>query len=137
MVDRPRFDWEDVFFIHDDEEFIYSFHRFDNGKISFKKLVPNAPAGQEESEVVIYPGGKKHLANTAVIVLYKGVASGQPLTGFLPNILHTMLDMYISEEGLKTNLEKSIASFQVTTPIADVDKVLEFVLPYAPWRVSD
>ena len=134
MVDPPVFEREEVQFVHDDEDFIYSFHRFDNGKITFKRLFPRALA--QEAEVVIYPGGKKHLANTAVIVLYKAAASGQQLSGFLPNVLRTMLDLYLSKEILHQNLSKAILSFQVNTAIASVEKVMEFIEPFTPWAVN-
>lgn len=133
VVDPLVFEREEVQFVHGDEDFIYSFHRFDNGKITFRRVFPIAMA--QEAEVVIYPGGKKHLANTAVIVLYKAAASGQQLTGFLPNVLRTMLDLYLSKEILYHNLSKAILSFQVNTAIASVEKVMEFIEPYTPWAV--
>jgi|SRR5947207_15695954 len=133
MVEKLLFEREEVQFAHDDEDFVYVFHRFDSGKIMFKRLFPNAVA--QEAEVVIYPGGKKHLANTAVIVLYKAAVSGQQLSGFLPNVLRTMLDLFLSKEVLNQNLSKAISSFQVNTPIAAVEDVMEFVEPYSPWAV--
>jgi hypothetical protein len=133
MGDQHVFEREEVQFMHDDEDFVYSFHRFDNGKITFKRLFPSASA--QEGEVVIYPCGKKYLANTAVIVLYKAAASGQQLSGFLPNVLRTMLDLYLSKETLLQNLSKAILSFQVNTAIASIEEVMEFIEPYAPWAV--
>ena len=133
MFDQHVFEREEVQFVHDDEDFVYIFHRFDNGKITFKRLFPSALA--QEAEVVIYPCGKKHLANTAVIVLYKAAASGQQLSGFLPNVLRTMLDLYLSKEALHQNLSKAILTFQVKTAIASVEQVMEFIEPYTPWAV--
>lgn len=133
MVDLLLFEREEVQFIHDDEEFIYNFHHFDSGKITFKRLDPTAPT--QEAEVVIHPAGKTHLANTAIIVLYKAARSSQPMKGFLPNVLITMLELYASKEALNMDLEKAISSFQVKSPIASVEEVMKFAEPYSPWAV--
>jgi hypothetical protein len=131
MNDLLLFEREEVQFIHDDEDFVYSFHCFDSGKITFKRLWP----ATKESEIVIFPGGQKALANTAIIVLYKAAASGQQLSGFLPNVLRRVLDMYISKDALLEHLGRAITNFQVKSPICQVEKVMEFVGPYAPWMV--
>ena len=134
MNDLILFEREEVQFTHDEEDFVYSFHRFDTGKITFKRLWPAAPL--QDAEVIIHPGDKKPLANMAIIVLYKAATLGQQMSGFLPNVLRTMLDMYDSKETLKLQLSRSIASFQARNPIAELDQVVEFLDPYAPWSVS-
>jgi len=133
MVDILLFEREEVQFIHDDVEFIYNFHRFDTGKITFKRLDPTAPI--QGAEEVIYPAGKPHLANMAIIVMYKASESGQKMSGFLPNVLRTMLELNPSKEVTNTNLGNAILSFKVKTPIAPIEQVMKFVEPYAPWVV--
>jgi hypothetical protein len=133
MVDLLLFEREEVQFIHDDVEFIYNFHRFDTGKITFKRLDPTAPI--QGAEEVIYPAGKPHLANMAIIVLYKASASGQMMSGFLPNVLRTMLELNPSKEVTKNNLANAILSFNVKNPIASIEQVIKFVEPYASWAV--
>jgi hypothetical protein len=133
MVDLLLFEREEVQFIHDDVEFIYNFHRFDTGKITFKRRDPTAPI--QGGEEVIYPAGKPHLANMAIIVLYKASESGQMMSGFLPNVLRTILELNPSKEVTKTNLANAILSFKVKNPIASIEQVMNFVEPYASWVV--
>jgi hypothetical protein len=128
------FEREEVQFIHDDEEFIYNFHRFDSGKITFKRLDPRAPV--QEPEVIIYPPGTTHLACIVIIVLYKSVAEGQQMNGTLEEVLKTMLNLHPSKEILDSNLGGAITSFRVKkTPIAVLEDVMEFVKPHTPWAV--
>lgn len=126
------FQREEVQFMHDNEDFVYRFDRFDSGKIAFRQLKPIGLA----QEVDIYPNGKMQFANTAVIVLFKAATSGQPLKGFLPDVLRTMLDLYVSKDAMIANLSKTITSFQAKTPIAFMEDVIRFVDPYAPWTVN-
>lgn len=133
MVNLPTFEREEVEFTHDDRDIIYSFHQFESGKITLRRTWPTAPV--HESEIVIFPEGGRKNVNTAIIVLYKATANGQPMRGFLPNALKTMLKLYSSPEVLLSNLKDSIDTFQSKTPIASVDKIMEFVTPYAPWGV--
>jgi hypothetical protein len=132
MVDLLLFEREEVTFVHDDEDFIYSFHHFDTGKITFKRIWPAAKS--QEGEVVIHPSGQKPVANTAVIVLYKAASGGQHMTGFLPGVLRTMMSTYSTKEACVAHLTKAIQSFPVRSPIATIDDILKFVHPYAPWN---
>jgi hypothetical protein len=133
LMNWVRFEREEVSFIHDDEEFIYSF-RFDSGKVTFKRLQPAAKF--QETEVVLHPAGEKAIASTAVIVLYKALGSGITLGGFLPDTLRTIMKLYPSKEALVANLNRSIQFFPAKTAIASVDAVIKFITPYAPWTVS-
>lgn len=132
-MDCLLFEREEVQFLHEDEDFIYSFHRFDSGKVTFRRLWPAAKS--QECEVVLYPSGEKSIVNIAVIVLYKAVTSGQKLQGFLPDVLKTMVNLYDSKEGLISNLKKAIAAFPGQTRIASVDNIIEFIAPYSLWTV--
>ena len=133
MINCPMFEREEVQFTHDDIDFTYSFHQFDSGRITLKRTWPAAPPN--EAEMVIFPDGGKQMVNTAIIVLYKATANGMPMRGFLTRALKTMLKSYLTKEALLVNLKICIDSFPVKTPIASVDKVMDFVLPYAPWAV--
>lgn len=127
------FEREEVQFTHDEEDFIYNFHCLENRNIAFRRLLPGLPI--QEAEVDIYAAGEKRLVNIALIVLYKATASGQHISGFLPNILSTMLNLYSSKKALVASLTKAISSFPAKTPIASADQVMEFVQPYALWMV--
>jgi len=134
MIDILLFEREEVHFIHDDEDFIFTFHRFDSGKITFKRLWPAAKF--QEGEVVLYPQGEKSVANTAVIVLYRAASAGTKMEGFLPDVLRTIMSFYPNREALAANLTKSIQSFPVQSQIASVDDIMKFIAPYTPWTVS-
>jgi hypothetical protein len=127
------FDREEVQFTHDDEDFVYYFNRFESKKITFKQLKPLGPI----PEVDIYPSGTPQLANTAIIILFKAATSGhQPLKGILPDILRTMLDLYSTKDTMVANLSKTIFSFRAKKPIAIIEDVVQFVEPYASWKVK-
>jgi hypothetical protein len=134
-----HFQREEVTFDHEGDSFIYIFHRFESGNVSFRRkwntTVPQEP------EVIIYPPHHNAIANTAVIVLYKCATSGthiDGLTGFLPDVLRTILDLYVSKEALAKHLHRAIDSFPVKKlKIASIDDVIKFLGPYAPWTVRE
>jgi hypothetical protein len=131
MSDLLVFEREEVQFVHDDDDYVYSFHRTDSGVISFKRLQ------QDVSEKIITGGAEaSSLANTAIIVLCKAAASGQNImSGFIPSALTTILNEYASEDEMKAGLTNAIANFGTKSAIAAIADVMKFVTPYVPWTV--
>src|SRR5271169_4872021 len=133
-----HFEREEVSFEHEACDFIYIFHRFESGNITFKRKWPTSPT--QEPEVVIYPCGQQTVASTAIIVLFKCVTSGTErsgLTGFLPDMLKAILDLHWSKETLIAHLSKAIDSFPVAVQkIASIEDVMQFIAPSASWTVQ-
>jgi hypothetical protein len=132
MVD-VQFNREEVSFEHNGEEFIYSFHQFESGRITFKRLWTNGHT--QESEVEIYPAGEKSIRMSVPVVLFKAHASGLEMNGILPNILTKLLGLYSSKAQFETDVKYAINFFPVKTLISTVKEVIEFVAPFAPWTV--
>ena len=132
MSEQRTFNHEEISFEHDDDEFVYVFFGFPptgTEKVTIRRIIPH-PSTSEET---IYPKGKSSVGHTAVLVLYKASLGGQPMLGFLPDVLKTVLRNAGSREAMVTGLKSAIAAFPVVSPIAKVEDVMAFVEPYAPW----
>jgi hypothetical protein len=131
MPEVIHFDHEEVSFVHDNEEFIYNFHQFDSGRITFKRQNKLA----QEPEVEVFPAGEKQIRIFVPIVLYKVKSSGVKMNGILPEVLSKLLELYTKEQ-FETDLKRALLVFpHVNTKIATVGEIMEFVAPYAPWTV--
>jgi len=134
-MEHRTFNHEELTFEHDDEEFIYTFHGFPPTGIEKVKMRRLKPLPATDLYDLVYPNGKLLSAHTAVIVLYKATTQGQPMIGFLPDVLRTVLKSTGSKEAMVAGLKKAFDVFPVKNPIANVDDVMAFVEPYAPWQV--
>jgi len=118
-----------VKFTHDSTDYVYVFHRYDSGQITFKRLWPAA----QDGEITIYWDGKKDAVDTIVIVLYKAAKEEQDLKGFQSNVMRKILNLYSSKEELEESLQRAIISFGEKFPIAKISDVMDFANPYSPW----
>jgi hypothetical protein len=134
MTEQRTFNHEELSFEHDDEEFIYVFHGFPPTgieKVTLRRACP-LPASDHE---IIFPNGTALVAHTAVLVLYKASLGGQPMIGFLPDVLKTVLRGALSRESTVAGVKRAIEAFPVKNAVAKVEDVMAFVEPYAPWKV--
>lgn len=135
MTAERNFNHEELSFEHDEEEWIYVFFGFPPSgveKVKIRRVHPLPPVSEE----VVYPNGTAIVANTAILVLFKASMGGQPMIGFLPDLLKGILKASSGREATMAGLKKAIDAFAVKTAIAKVDDVMSFIEPYAPWGVT-
>jgi hypothetical protein len=132
MATKDKFDREEVTFSHGDEDFIFVFERYDSGVITFRRVRPLNES--PEAEVMIHPNGNRQSINTAVVALFKSQAfpSADPKS-YLELALRKMLQIFFQKDALLKNLAKAVATFPSKTPIANVDQLINFILPYTQW----
>lgn len=135
-LDNPPIRREEIEFEHDDKVFVYVFHRFEDGKITFERanLPHTAVSKKNPQQDVLYPSGTPTLISTAILVLYKASQQGTAEASFVREILAIFVGD-IAEEACYSGLKAAIASFSVNTPIAKLGDVMQFVEPYSKWKV--
>jgi len=122
------FEWEEVVFVHDKEEYAYRFH-FQPSKITFKRIY--AFSHREDGAVQTHPTSVFETLNTAIIVLYK-IATSKSLAqqDLVPRLLKILLGNYESQDALRESLDKEIKIFPTKSPIAETNAVMDFLKPY-------
>jgi hypothetical protein len=131
---KDKLDREEVTFSHGDEDFIFIFQRYDTGVITFRRLRPLDES--PEAETMIHPNGNRQSMNTAIVALFKSQAfpSADPLS-YLELALRRMLQIFYEKESLLKNLAKAVDTFPSKTSIANVDQLINFILPYTKWVI--